>query len=202
MAFLNVSTVVTKALSKVVDNSPDLRAKFVIWFNEISRDIFNQPRDWAFLAVPVTLPIVANKITLPAGSSEIVSMVIGDVFLTRNDQMGPLRAFTYKDSTDTVPVGYTLAADGTITFYPGATGDCVLTYEKDLDADYTDDTVDTIFPLDLEGLFITGLRMHNYDYDKDGRYSKEVALYQYEMSKAKAWDNRNKPRIQPSRYIK
>ncbi len=194
MVYMNVAAVVTKALSKAQDDSAEFRAKFVLWFNEISRDVFNQPRDWAFLQTPATITIIANQITLPIGASEIVTMEIGDVILTRDNQIGPLKAFKYRDDTGTTPEGYTLAAGNVVIFYPGASGNCILNYEAEVNTDYTDVATDTIFPIEFESLFITGLRMHSYDYDKDGRYSKESALYEYEMLKIKEWDNRRKPK--------
>lgn len=204
MAFITVSGVVTKALSKVVDNSDELRAKFVVWFNEVARDIFTQPREWGFLSTEVTVPVVLNRIDMPTNASEIISLQVGGMFLTKEDQLSAESAFKGNTYAGLTPTGYLISTDGKIIFYPGAEGDCVLTYESTLNSDLADTTDPTIFPMDLESLFVTGLRMHYYDYDKDGRYSKEVSLYDFEMSKVKAWDNRNKPKptTSPKGYLK
>lgn len=193
MIYCNTKDILDKALSKVQDSSADLRSKALGWLNEVMRDVLNQPRDWKFLhAVTASVTITSNTITLPDTAAEIVYMKVGDYMFTMDDQLTEEEAFAYEDDTSTDPEGWTRIG-AVVTFLPGATGTCELKYEATLTAEYTDSTSNTIFPNVFKNLLMTGVRMHYYDYDKDGRYGKEVALYQREMDMVKAWDNRLKP---------
>lgn len=192
MVYLNTSAVLTKALSKSTDSSSAFRAKALVWLNEVIRDVLNQPRTWEFLKEDVVLTITSNQITLPNGASEIITMTIGDTLLTPANLLTEVDAFAIGGGSSSLS-GYTLDADNTVTFYPGATGTCALRYEVDRTGDYADNSTDTIFPLTFENLLVTGVRANIYDYNKDGRYTKEMMLYDAEMRKMKAWDNRRKP---------
>jgi len=204
MAVVNVGTTITKARTKFPGGIS--RAPFVVWFNEVVQEILNQPRVWKFLTEPITLAIVNNQITIPAGVSEIVSIQVGDTFFTQSDQLSDQEAakidaasdnILQADSTDLVTPpslqGYTLTAAGVVVFHPALTGTASVIGEQNITADYAD-SADTIFPLDFQELFILGLRMSYYDLQKDGRFTKENMLYQMAMGKAKSWDNRHKPR--------
>lgn len=192
MVYLNTAAVLTKALSKSTDGSAAFRTKALGWLNEVIRDVLNQPRTWEFLKDSVSLSIVANQIVLPNGASEIICMTIGDTLLSPQNQLTEIDAFAIGTGGNSLS-GYTLDSDNTVTFYPGATGACALRYEIDRTADYADNSSDTIFPLTFENLLVTGVRAHIYDYEKDGRYTKEMMLYDAEMRKMKSWDNRRKP---------
>lgn len=192
MAVVNVGTAITKAVNKLTGSLP--RAQFVVWFNEVARDILNQPREWQFLQAPVSLAITNSQITIPATMSEITSIQVGLVFMTQGDQLTAEAAFIADQNQNTTNPGYTLDAAGVLTFHPTLAGTAIVTGETDLTADYADNAA-TIFPLAFENLFITGLRMHFYDKDKDGRFTKENKQYQLDMYKLKSWDNRHKPAI-------
>src|SRR6185369_4171498 len=118
--YLNVMAVVTKALSKFVDDSAEFRAKMVMWFNEIARDIFSQPRLWAFLQFPANVPVISNQIVVPAGASIIVGLYVNGVLLTPADQITAEQAIDYVISSN-VPEKYTYSG-GVVTFYPSASG--------------------------------------------------------------------------------
>jgi hypothetical protein len=191
MPFVNVGTVITKARTKLTGAIP--RATLAVWFNEVVRDILGQPRTWAFLSEPVTLAIVNNQITIPAGVSEIVTIQVGSQIFTKGDQLSPAEALKLDMvMTDSTPVGYTMSADNVVTFHPGATGDAILTGETDVTTDYAD-AADTIFPLVFENLFIAGVLEKAFYTDKDGRFTAENTKFQMEMSKVKKWDNLRKP---------
>lgn len=193
MAFLNTKAVLDRASTKWQDQTASLREKALGWLNEIIRDLHNQPRKWQFLEETITLAISSSQITIPAGA-EIVYLKTDDFFFTPANQLTDAEANEIGTSSVTtiVPDGYTLSAGGVVVFYPAASGNVELKYEINATADLPDSDADTIYPKDLENLFVTGVRMHYYDYDKDGRYGKEVALYENEMYKIKAWDNRKK----------
>lgn len=193
MGFCNTGTILDKAMSKFADSTDTtLRALCLGWLNEIIRDIFDQPRTWEFLKASTSLAVTSNAITIPSGVGEIIGITVNDVYLTPDEQISEEFAQEeYSGITGATPEAYVLSGS-TVTFYPGASGTALLLYETDVATDYADN-VDTIFPHNLTNLLITGVRMHYYDYDKDGRYAKEVTLYQYEMKKVKAWDNRLKP---------
>jgi hypothetical protein len=188
---VNSGEAITRALTKIVGGTD--RTVFVVWFNEIVKDILLQPRVWKFLTEPLVIPIVNNQITIPAGVSEIISIQVGNVFFTQGDMLSDAEAASIDaELTEFFDrQGYTLA-NGDITFHPGLTGDAAVKAEQTILTDYADNA-DTIFPQEFENLFITGLRMNFYDTDKDGRFTKENMQYQMEMSKVKAWDNRTKP---------
>ncbi|KAB0668943.1 hypothetical protein F6V30_13985 [Oryzomonas sagensis] len=213
---INVGTAITSALTKIVGNQP--RPVFVAWFNEIVQDILRQPREWKFLDEPLTLVITNNQITLPAGVSEIVSIHAGTFFFSRKNQLSDEEAnaidnsgVSLLDQTFGEPIppqyqGYTLDAAGkVVTFHPAiqTVASATVTAMADITAPYADNQ-DTIFPDAFSNLFITGLRMSFYDQDKDGRYTKESMLYQYQMSQMKAWDNRRKalPKLNNHGYIR
>lgn len=193
MAFLNTKAVLDRAATKFQDQTANLRSKSLEWLNEVARDIHNQPRQWKFLEEEVVLPITSNQAVLPAGA-KIVNLYNDNFFFTLDDQLTDeeANAIGTETSASVVPDGFTLSSDSVITFHPGANGTVNLKYEINLEADLTDSETDTIYPKDLENLFVSGIRMHYYDYDKDGRYTKEVMVYENEMYKVKCWDNRKK----------
>ena len=139
---VNVGTVINKALTKATDPTNPLRARMVTWFNDIVYDVLHQPRVWFWLTEPLSLPIVSNQVTLPAGVSEIVEIQVGNIFFTQSNQLSDARAaqidqaaqlfYESADYDDYMPndlMGYTLDATGTIiTFHPPlATGPSYLT---------------------------------------------------------------------------
>lgn len=202
--YLNTTTVLDKALSKFQDNTTELRTKALSWLNEVRTDIHNQPRLWNFMRGTTTLTVSDNMITLPNGVSEVISLE-GDTFLlTPQHILSETEAYLLSNQTATIPQGYVKYPDNTLYFFPGATGSVIVTYEANANTDLADSSNNTVYPKELENLFVTGIRMHYYDYDKDGRYTKEVMLYQDEMSKAKAWDNQLKalPKYNTQGYIK
>lgn len=188
---VNVGTAIEKAWSKFADNSTTLREKMVGWFNEVARDILNQPRQWFFLQSGADISIVNDTITLPAGVREVLSIKIGETLLTSKNHLSLEEADGYSGSTNNDTVGYTVSPGKVITLYPGGTGTATVRYTTDLAADYAD-LAATIFPDEMMNLFVAGLRLHYYDYMKDGRFTKEAQMYNYEMNNAKAWDNRRK----------
>lgn len=202
--YLNTEAVLDKALTKVQDNTPELRAKALDWLNEVRTDIHNQPRLWNFMRGTTTLTVSDNAITLPNGVSEVISLE-GDTFLlTPQHILSETEAYLLSNQTADTPQGYIKYPDNTIQFFPGATGSVIVTYEANANTDLADSPNNTVYPKELENLFILGVRMHYYDYDKDGRFTKEVVLYQDELSKVKAWDNQLKalPKFSSHGYIK
>ena len=192
MIYCNTADILTTAMTKFSDDSDELRALALGWLNEIMRDILNQPRTWWFLKTGTSLSITANAITIPSGMGEVINIEGTDFFLTPDDLMTDEEVYDLGDDTSDVPIGYTQSAT-TITFYPSATGTVTLRYEEDLTADYTDVDTNTIFPIVFKPLLVSGVRMQYYDYDKDGRYQSESALYNYHMKHVKVWDNDLKP---------
>ena len=191
--YCNTADILTTAMTKFSDDSDDLRVLALGWLNEIVRDVLNQPRTWWFLKTGTSLSVTANAITLPSGMGEVINIEGTDFFLTPSDQLTDEEVYSMNDDDDTTPpVGYTQTAT-TITFYPAATGTVTLRYEADLTADYTDAATATIFPIAFKPLLVAGVRMQYYDYDKDGRYQSESALYNYHMKHVKVWDNDLKP---------
>ena len=202
--YLNTTAVLDKAMSKWQDSTAELRTKALGWLNEVRTDIHNQPRLWNFMRGTTTLTVSNNTIALPSGVSEIISIEGDNFFLTPNDMLSETEAYLLSNQDSDIPYGYVKYPDGTLTMFPGATGSVEVVYEANANTDLTDSANNTVYPKELENLFITGIRMHYYDYDKDGRYGKEVALYQDEMSKAKAWDNQQKalPKYTSQGFIK
>ena len=188
MLYCQPATVLTKALSKHPDNSAEFRAKALIWFNEIVRDILNQPREWAYLSEPHTITIINNTVTLPNGAGTIISVKVEGSYLPLIEDIETL------DIDDTTVIyGYTLSNVNILTLYgTTAATTAEVQYNADITTDYTDAAVDTVFPLVFENLLITGVRLHIYDYDKDGRYGKEEAKYAIAMSQLKSLDNKRK----------
>lgn len=190
--YCNTADILTTAMTKFSDDSDELRALSLGWLNEIIRDILNQPRTWWFLKTGTSLLITTNAITIPSGVGEVINIEGSDFFLTPDDLMTDEEVYDLGDDTSDVPIGYTQTAT-TITFYPSATGTVTLRYEADLTSDYTDAATNTIFPIAFKPLLVSGVRMQYYDYDKDGRYQSEAALYNYHMKHVKVLDNDLKP---------
>lgn len=191
MAVVNVGTSITKALTKITGRIP--RATLATWFNEIVADILAQPREWKFLTEPLSLAIVDNAVTVPAGVSEVLSIQVGTTaFFTQANQLSAKEAAFIDASGCSVPVGYVLSAAGVITFHPALTGTAELTVEHGVVGDYADND-ETVFPLDFQNLFLSGLLKNAYYVDKDGRFTAESITYDARMSQMKAWDNRRKP---------
>lgn len=88
-----VTNVVNKAMTKLPDTSSPVRARLVIWFNEVARDILMQPRNWEFLETDVYLDIIGNQLMLPQGAGRILSLRVGAIFLSRTDQLTDQVAF-------------------------------------------------------------------------------------------------------------
>jgi hypothetical protein len=201
MLYLNVATVINKAATKFTSSAP-LRAKMVGWFNEVAQDVLNQPRTWHCLGAFGPLPITDNTLTIPDGAGEITGIEVGGTFLTPDNQLTDKESIA-SDSAATV-IGYHF--DGSTITLIGATTEtsAILHYETRNTTDYTDSANNTIFPANFENLFITGVRVHYYDFDKDGRYTKEETKYAIEMRKVKAWDNRRKPALKhnPHGYVR
>lgn len=189
MLYCNATAILNKALSKVQDDSDEFRLLALGWLNEIVRDVLNQPREWAFLNDTVDLAVTANQITLPNGVSEIVHIDLGGTFYLPADMLTDPEAAL--DRT-----GYTINKANIVTFYPDTTEvSATVKYKPYVTADLADVATDTIFPIEFENLFLTGVRVHIYDYDKDGRYGKEEQKYAMAMSNIKTLDNRRKPEL-------
>jgi hypothetical protein len=180
---------------------------FVGWFNEVARDVLAQPRAWQFLLDPITVAIVNNQAVIPSTLLDISQIEAGGRVFTPGNQLTAADA-----AGNSHAAGYTLAGR-VVTFYPGAEGTALITGTRDITTEYTEETTSTvpagyealfgstpitgtIFPIEFENLFITGLRMHYFDVDKDGRYTKENTQYQIQMNLMKCLDNRRKPRPQ------
>ena len=168
-----------------------------VWFNEAARDILSQPRTWQFLTDPLTLEIVDSVISIPAGVSEVVSIQTADIFFSKADQLSA------QDAAKPGAFGYTLDAAGNVTLYPAMTGSATVTVEQGVITDYIDNA-DTIFPLDFENLFLSGVMKNAFYTDKDGRFTAESLMYQQAMGNMRAWDNRRKPapKWNPHGYVR
>lgn len=200
MKYCNVRDILDKALSKVPDNSSELRVKALGWLEEVVSDIAAQPRSWKFLETKSVLTVTASEITIPDDFNQLIGFEVDGRWLDKNNQLTDEEAELYTGTTYYTPLGYT-SKGGTITIIPTTTvTTCDFYYEPQLITALTDDTSDTIFPYIFRNLLITGVRMHYYDYDKDGRYTKETMLYENEMYKVKAWDNQQKTLPQSSRH--
>lgn len=192
MVYCNTKDILDSALTKIIDNSAGIRADALSWLNEVIGDLAAQPRQWKFLETSTSLTITDNAITLPTDFNQLICITVGDYIFLPSGQLTDEEAAAYASDADTTPVGFTLSGN-TITFVPGTDETtCTFKYEKMLTSAVTDSVSDTVFPRIFRNFFITGVRMHYYDYDKDGRYGKEVVLYQDEMNKVKAWDNQLK----------
>lgn len=191
MAFCTVKDILDSALSITPDNSDELRAKAVIWLNEVMRDILGRSKRWEFLRASTAITVVGNKITLPADFKEEISLQVGDYFFTPDNRLTEQEID--ENDTGTVPVGYRRTASGEITFYPGATGTAVLTYNKGMTANYADDETATIFPVEFYYLLVLGVRKYAYQYDVEDLYPAAVQLYEKEMKERQHDNNLQKP---------
>ena len=160
MSLVNVGTVINKALAETTGRPP--RSRFIGWFNRVVKDIMAQPRAWKFLAEPLSVTIANNQITIPAGISEIVSIQVGTIFFTPEDQLSQQEAAKV-DNYRSEATGYTLSAEGVVTFHPSLVGIANLTGEILIDSDYVDNA-DTIFPVvPFENLFVQGILAPYYE---------------------------------------
>lgn len=184
-AYCTTSAILDSVMLEITDQG--LRTKALAWLNQAIRDVLNQPREWKFLEVVAPLVIVNNQIAMPQGAAEIVYIKVGDTFY------GPDNQLTDEAAQSGLFPGYTLAPDGTITFYPDATGTADIKYEAGLTTKYADNTNATIFPIQFENCLISGTLLRCFKFDKDGRFSSEAAIFEYQLKLCKAWDNTLKP---------
>ncbi len=226
MRYVSPSIVIDKACTRWPDKSPSMRANAIVWFNEIARDIVDQPRDWQLLFLEYETPIgfwetvdIPGAFKIPPELAVIPylhSIEANNVVMVNPDDRIDENPNSATD--DEPPVSFYLnPVFGTGLFIPGAIP--LDDYGQQLNAtatynvnrsngyqmeEYTDTDVDTIFRIEFEPLFITGVRAAYYDMDKDGRYSKEEAKYDFEMRKLKEIDNRMKsiPATQPHGYTR
>jgi hypothetical protein len=198
--YVNTKNVLDAALSMAQDNSSTLRSRAIYWFNEVKRDVLNQPRQWWFLKKTASIAVSSNAITLPADFSQLVSIEIGDKFFTPDEALSEEEVFnnTDEDAVNPEPMGFSLSP-AAITFCPGASGTAILTYTPEISASYADNEV-TIFPIECEQLFIEGVRFKYFYFDKDSRMTAADIIYKGEMSALKTLDNKRKAMPKPNRH--
>lgn len=211
---LTVPEILDTAISITPDKSVTIRAKMLIWLHEVMRDVMAQPRQWEMLkSVSASLPITDNQINLPADCGEVFNMTIVDAddnqyFLSPgNNLLSDEEVFVESQSGDSWPEGYTVSASK-ITFYPAATGTCILRYEPKLPAtDYTD-TSDaagtTFFPVEFKNVLVQGVRAACYQYDRLPIFETAASLYDRALTLVKKQDNTKKamPKINRHGYVR
>ena len=196
MSYLNTAKLLDDVQARIQDQTVNLRAKLLIFLNEIAQDIANIPREWEFLKRTATGDLSGGVIAIPADFGRVVSIRItsgtNNYFFTPDEELTEEEYFyTTTNNAETTPVGYMVDMNN-ITIAPSAAGTYILSYVATV-PDYDDSSADTLFPSEFGNLLKQGTLMKYYEYDKDGRYTASNILYNQEMGLMKHLDNRKKP---------
>ena len=198
---INTESILNDAISQIADQSTAMRAKLLIWLNNVMQDVAGAKvkKPWKWLVEELTdQTLSGNAIARPSDYKYLYSVKSGsDWILTQKHIMTEDEIFTYTDTTATnpTPIGYD-ETSMEIVFYPGATGTCDLKYIKEV-PEYSDSPSDTIFPLYMKNVLIQGTLAVYYDYDEDVRASKAAGQYGYLLGKAMKEDNISNPIYAP-----
>lgn len=188
--YCNVANVLDTALSLVQDNSAANRARFLTWLGLVVRNVVESKQNlpWGFLKKSASLAITAMAVTKPTDYDRLKLATIGDMRLSTKHLLSEEEAEAIYDATATEPSGYTEDAT-TITFYPGATGTCDLSYFRTIPA-IADNTDATIFPASMLELLVHGVLSYYFLFDGDPNAAASGAVYDALLKKAKARDNK------------
>lgn len=202
MANLTPDEILDKVQARITDQSAAMRVKLLGWLNEIMHDVVNQPRNWQFLKKSASIAVAANALTLPADFGTLTSVQVGDRFFTPDEALTDEEAYFWNQITGEAE-GYTISGS-TLTFVPGTSQTSATVKYNAVVADVIDDTTATIFPQEFRNILIAGTLMMFYEYDHDDNYGSQVQLYQMEMKKLKALDNKKTPlpKRNPHGYIR
>lgn len=190
---LTTKAVLDRVFTRIKDNSGALRAKMLGWLDSAMRSAWVERR-WVFLDTSATLTLTSSVITLPANfGDETFINVNGQYALTTADHLSPTEAMK-ADSRGGEVYGYTKTGTA-ITLHPATTGSVVLYYTAKVpDAGYSDDTTETIFPMEFLPLFERSLLAAFYEYDVDAdRLPVGIQLDAEQLKKLKKLDNSRRP---------
>lgn len=189
---LNTTAILDQFESAITDNTPELRARALVWLNILFKRIA-QERDWNFLKKTATLAIASSKVALPTDYKRIVYCQ-GDTWqLTDEHRYSQQELFALRQTTAETPTGWYNDSQY-LYFAPAGTTSttCNLTYIQSVPT-YTDSAADTLFPDESELLVIRMLIASFYEYDFDERYPTAVQAVGAQMRDFKHWDNLQKP---------
>lgn len=195
---INTENILDDVISRVSDQSAAMRTKMLIWLNNVMQDVTDAKvkKPWMFLQGSVLdNTISSNAIAKPADFKFLVSLKSGiDWFLKTDDLLTEEEIFTYSDTsaTDPSPIGYEVTST-TIVLYPGASGTCDLKYVIEV-PEYADVATDTVFPLYMKNVLISGTLVEYYKYDQDPLLQGAPAEYGYLLAKAMKNDNIQQPK--------
>jgi hypothetical protein len=205
MPNLTGKQVLDLVLTKIHDNSPEMRERLIAWLPLVMNATLAE-REWNFcpdLKKTVQVVIAENVVVLPADFEEVISITIGtDFFFDQSGILSGKEAFRLSSLADTTPQGFQV--EGLIlTFFPGAEGTATVKYQPSLSAVVDDDTP-TPWPDEFLGLFVRSLLTGVYEYDLHPGISFSAALDVDELMRVKMIDNRREvmPTYSPRGYLR
>lgn len=210
MTFLTGKGIIDDVMTIIKNNSTPVRGKMLSWLNITAQKLAVE-RAWQFLNNgTATLTPADNVLTLPADFGQLKSLQGGDdFFLTSVNKLSDEEAWR-QNANETIR-GYTeslvdITDGGVTTRTPlvtltgtNYTGDVIVKYTIEPPV-FCDTTVATVWPTQCRALFMRSLLDFFYEYDMDERAVASYQINAGELSALKTWDNRQKPKPQPSRH--
>jgi hypothetical protein len=203
---LTTAGVLNQVLTRIQDNSEEMRARLLAWFNVVGQMLYLE-RDWMCLEkVQRGIAIATNAIPKPTDYGRFVYAKHTTFFLQENDRLSDQEIADTEEETEattsTVATGFHEDADS-IFFLPGAAGTADLKYQREIPA-YVDDDTETVWPDYFLPLYERSLLDAYYEFDRDNRLAVSVQLDAGELLRLKEWENRQKPKpkLSPQGYLR
>jgi hypothetical protein len=160
-------------------------------------------RAWNFLEKSATIAIVSNIIALPDDFGTEQYIKVGEIILTPRNIINDVDAFYAHLEDAGELIGYFVNETG-IELHASATGTAILGYTARVQT-YTDDVIDTVFPLEFLPLFERAVLTAWYEFDVDAdRLPSSFQIDAVLLKKLKELDNKRKAAYQmnPHGYTK
>jgi len=184
MDYCNTAAILTEALTRVHDNSTDMRTRLLSWLNSVMRSVANYPRKWEFLKKSATIAIGSGVFALPSDFGRVRSVNTGDYLFVQ--PLSDSEVFQER-------IGFTVGATSITLHELDDVTSIDLNYTAAMTADYTDVSTATIFPYECQTYFVRALVSAAYEYDKDNDILPSLGLTEKELKQLRAMDNLRKP---------
>lgn len=174
---LTTDSILSGVLSRIRDNSTQMRTKLMGWMNELLQTLALN-LDWKFLESTATLTVSENKVALPDTYGRFRFVSGENFFLAPGHRLPEERAYYTHRRGDytlsgTATVGFTDDATH-LYFHPQASGVVTLGFYRTIPEYEDGDT--TILPDKFKPLIVRSLLSAYYEYDVDERALPSLAL--------------------------
>jgi hypothetical protein len=194
-------SILDNVLAKIQDNSDEIRVKMLGWLNNVIQRLSLEPWD-CLKKTSTSLTITGNAITLPSDFGSIMSVYQTDNFcLTKDNQLSAEEIYAIGTGVD-IPLGFVIS-NSTLTFYPEATGTCIVDYLLEVPS-CIDDSTQLVFPVQFRPLIERACLTHYYEFDADDRINVSASIETAEFGRLKEWNYKTEalPRFNNRGYIR